>query len=155
LLRWATVFVTTDVGQKVERWAAVPLFVVELGFRQRQCRLGRGLPPYQVVPDPSSRWATIDMGRKVGAAGCSVPFRAGAGSPSNTMSPGLRPTSVPSGILIHPTVCSQYTNVTDRQDKQTGQTGQRSSSIGRTVSSNGSPSNQDHRYRQQRRIQGV
>jgi len=28
-------------------------------------------------------------------------FVGGAGSPSNTMSPGPRPTSVPSGILIH------------------------------------------------------
>jgi len=40
------------------------------------------------------------------------------------MSPGLSPTSVPSGILIHPTVWIQYTNVTDRQtyrqtDRQT------------------------------------
>jgi len=33
----------------------------------------------------------------------------------NTMWPGPRPTSVPSGILIHPTVWPQYTNVTDRQ----------------------------------------
>jgi len=45
----------------------------------------------------------------------------GAGSPSNTMSPGLRPTSVPSGILIRPTVWLQYPNVTHRQDRQTGQ----------------------------------
>jgi len=44
------------------------------------------------------------------------------------------PTSVPSGIMIHPTVWPQYTNVTDRQ---TGQTGQRSSSIGRTATYNG------------------
>jgi len=44
-------------------------------------------------------------------------FVGGAGSPSNTISPGPRPTSVPSGILdlIHPTVWPQYTNVTDRQ----------------------------------------
>jgi len=40
---------------------------------------------------------------------------AGAGSLSNTMWPGPRPTSIPSGILIHPTVWPQYTNVTDRQ----------------------------------------
>jgi len=39
----------------------------------------------------------------------------GAGSPSNTMSTGLRHTAIPSGILIHPSVCPQYTNVTDRQ----------------------------------------
>ena len=44
-----------------------------------------------------------------------------AGSPSNTMSPGLRPTSVPSGILTHSAVWPQYTNVTDRQDKQVRQ----------------------------------
>jgi len=48
-----------------------------------------------------------------------VPLSVGkAGSPSNTMSPGPRPTSVPSGILIYPAVSSQYTNVTDRTDRQ-------------------------------------
>ena len=49
------------------------------------------------------------------------PFReGGAVSPSDTMWPGPRPVSVPSGILIHPTVWPQHTNVkddrTDRQD---------------------------------------
>ena len=33
----------------------------------------------------------------------------GAGSPSNTMSPGPRPTSLPSGISIHPAVWPQQT----------------------------------------------
>ena len=33
---------------------------------------------------------------------------------------GPRPTSIPNGILIHPTVWPQYTNVTDRQDKPVG-----------------------------------
>ena len=51
--------------------------------------------------------ATTDLSRKVG--GCYTPIRGGAGSPSNTMSPGPRPTFVPSGILIHPTVWLQYT----------------------------------------------
>jgi len=55
--------------------------------------------------------ATIDMGRKVGAA---MPLYVGAGSPSNTMSPRPRPISVPSGILIHPTVWPQYVRPTDR-----------------------------------------
>jgi len=32
----------------------------------------------------------------------------GAGFPSNTMSPGLTPTFVPSGILIHPAIWPQY-----------------------------------------------
>jgi len=33
----------------------------------------------------------------------------------------LRPTSMPSFILIHPTVCPQYTNITDRQTDRKGQ----------------------------------
>jgi len=36
-------------------------------------------------------------------------FGGGAGSPSNTMSPGPRPTVIPSGILINPTVWPQHT----------------------------------------------
>jgi len=43
----------------------------------------------------------------------------GAGSPSNTMWPGPRPTCTPSFILIHPAVWPQYTNVTDRTGGQT------------------------------------
>jgi len=43
----------------------------------------------------------------------------GAGSPSNTMSPGPRPTSVTSSILIHPTVWPQYTSVTKQTGRQT------------------------------------
>jgi len=50
--------------------------------------------------DPSSRLTTTDMGRNLGAP---PPFGGrGAGSPSNIMSLGLRPTSLPSGILIYP-----------------------------------------------------
>ena len=52
------------------------------------------------VAEMGNRLATIDMGRKVGG-GCCATFW-GAGSPSNAKWPGLRPTSVPSGILIHP-----------------------------------------------------
>ena len=66
------------------------------------------------------------MGQKLG--GC-APLGRGAGSPSNTMWPGSRPTCMPSFILIRPTVWSQCTNVTDRQDR----TGQRCDSIRRTV----------------------
>ena len=66
--------------------------------------------------------------------GCGAPFRGeGAGSSSNTMSPGPSPSSVPSGILIHPTVWPQYTNVTYRQ------TGHCCRSIGRTVTGNSHP----------------
>jgi len=75
------------------------------------------------VAEMGDRFFTIDMGRKVG--GCCATVHGGAGSPSNTMSPVPRPTSVPTGILIHPGVWPQCTNVADRQDKQ------RSDSIGR------------------------
>ena len=83
----------------------------ELDPHLTQCGLGRAYLLTKWNLDPSSRLATIDMGRKVAALSL---FR-GSWSPSNTMWPGPRPTFVPSGILIHPTVCQQYTNVTDRQ----------------------------------------
>jgi len=56
---------------------------------------------------------------KSGGAATPLSVGRGAGFLSNTMSPGPRPTSVPtvsSGMLIHPTFWPQYTNVTDRQD---------------------------------------
>jgi len=56
--------------------------------------------------DPSNRLATIDIGRQVGELLCPS---GGAGSRSNTMWPGPRPTSGPSGILIHPAVLPQWT----------------------------------------------
>jgi len=68
--------------------------------------------------DPCSHLAATDICQKLGG---SAPFGGGgAGSPSNTMWPGPRPTCMPSFILIRPTVWPQYINVTDR----TGQTGQ-------------------------------
>jgi len=48
------------------------------------------------------------------SGGLLCPHLGGAGSPCATMWPGPRP-STPSGILIHPTIWPQYTNVTDRQ----------------------------------------
>ena len=47
--------------------------------------------------NPSNRLAAIDVGGKWGLL-CPI---WGAGSPSNTMSPGPRPTSVPRGIFGH------------------------------------------------------
>ena len=85
------------------------------------------------------RWATFGHnthGPKSGAGGgAAVPLSVGDlhGSPSNTMLPGPRPTSVPSAILIHPAVWPQYTTVTERQDRQ------RCHSRGRTVACNGRP----------------
>ena len=54
------------------------------------------------VADMGDRLATVDMGRKVG--GFCAPFfflGGGAGSPSSTIWPGPRPTSVPSGVWMH------------------------------------------------------
>jgi len=58
--------------------------------------------------DPSSYLATVDMAEKLGVL-CPFPFLGGAGSPSNTMSPGPRLSSIPIGILIHPAVWPQQT----------------------------------------------
>ena len=66
------------------------------------------------VAEMGDRLATIDVGRKLVDV---VPLWGGAGSSSNTMWPGSRPTCIPSVIVIHPTVWPQYTNVTDRQDR--------------------------------------
>ena len=50
------------------------------------------------------------MGRKLGGGAQAVPpFLGGVGSPSNTKSPGPRPTSIPSGILIHLAAWPQWT----------------------------------------------
>jgi len=69
----------------------------------------------------------------VGKWGAPHSLVVGAGSPSNTMSPGPRPIHVPSGILIYLTVLPRYTNVTCGQDTLTTVP----YSIGRTVKCNG------------------
>ena len=56
------------------------------------------------VAEMRDRLATIDMNLKLGALSLG---RGGAGSASNTMLPGPRPTFVPSGISIHLAVWSQ------------------------------------------------
>ena len=101
----------------------------ELGPHLTQCGFGRGLHPYQVASLSIPHFATTDTGPKLELC----PHR-GAVAPSNTMWSGPRPTCIPSGILIHPIVWPQYTNVTDRQERQDRL---RSDDIGRTVS--GSP----------------
>ena len=61
--------------------------------------------------DPSSRLATIH-GPKLRVL---CPLFGGGWVPSNTMSPGPRPTSVPSGILIHQAVWPQQTWAKNRE----------------------------------------
>jgi len=56
--------------------------------------------------DASSRFATIEMGRKF-RRGFRPLLGRGAGTASNTKSPGLRPTSMQSAIFIHPAVWLQ------------------------------------------------
>jgi len=58
-------------------------------------------------------------GPKSGGGAAVLLSVAGAGSTSSTVYSGPRPTSVSRGILIHPTVWPQYTNVTDWQTGQT------------------------------------
>jgi len=120
---------------------AVPLLGGELGSHLTQCGRGRGLPHAKFHLGPANRLSTIDNGPKSGG-GLLCPLFWEAGSPSNTVWPGPRPTSTPSFIFIHqvirllsrknvnkylylyPIVCPQYTNVTvrmgqDRHDRQT------------------------------------
>jgi len=103
---------TIDMGRKVG--AAVLLFVGELGPHLTQCSLGRGLPLYQVASWSIQPFGHNRHGSKIG--GCAS-FGTGARSPSNTMWPGPRPPSIPSGILIHPTVWPQYINVTNNRQR--------------------------------------
>jgi len=72
------------------------------------------------VAEMGDRLATIDMGAAIGATDY-------ADADKTTVRPWPRPISVPSSILINPTVWPQYTNVTskltDRQiDRQTDRT---------------------------------
>jgi len=91
---------TTHMGPKL---GAVPHWG-ERSPHLTQFRMGQRLPPYSKWHlDPSCRLATTDRGKGT------VPLLRGAGSLSNTVWPGPRPTSVPSGILIHPAVWPQQT----------------------------------------------
>jgi len=64
---------------------------------------GGELGPNLAHLDPSSRFATPDMGRKFGAP---PPLGRGQLGPHITQSPGTRSSSTPSGILIHPSIRS-------------------------------------------------
>ena len=83
-----------------------------------QNRLGQGILHTKLHVDPCSHLIATDMGRKLGRGAVPL-WEGGAGSPTNTMWPGLRLTSMPSFILIDPTIWPQYTNATDRTDRQT------------------------------------
>ena len=76
----------------------------ERGHYLIHCGLGQGLPPYQVASLSIHPFGHNRHGPKIG--GCAT--LGGAGSPSNTKSPGLRPRSIPSGIFIHAAIWPQH-----------------------------------------------
>jgi len=80
----------------------------DLGPRLTQCGLGRRLLPYQVASSSIQPYGHNRHGPNIGWGGCAF-FLGVAGSPSNTKSHGPRPTSIPSGILVHPAVWPQRT----------------------------------------------
>ena len=84
-------------------------FRVELGPHLTQCcpGQGQGLPSYQVASWSMQPFGHNRQGLKIGGALPSF-WSGGAGSPSNTtMSLGSKPTSIPSGIMIHSAVWAQ------------------------------------------------
>ena len=94
---------TIDIGR--EEGAAVSLSRGELGPRLTQRRWAEAYLRTKCHLDPSSRLARIEMDQKLGALRLLLGER--AGYPSNTMWLGLRPTFLPSGILIHSAIWLQ------------------------------------------------
>ena len=104
-------FATIDKDRKLG--VCAPFLGEELVPYLAQCGLSGGLPPHQVASWCIQPFGHSRYGLKIGG----VPlWGRGAGFPSNTMWPGLRPTCMPIFILIHPSTWPQYTNVTDRTD---------------------------------------
>jgi len=125
LLRWETV--PEQSGSKSGGQLLCPFLWGKQGPDLTNVTWAEAYLQTKWYPDPSSHLATTDMGQKAvytdtesvnrKSGGLCTFLWGGAGSPSNTILPGSRPTSVPSGILIHPTVWPQYSNVTDRTDR--------------------------------------
>ena len=91
----------------------------ERGTHLTQCHLGQGLPLHQVASQPIQPFGHNWHGPKI--RGSCAPFgERSPGFPCNTMWMGLRPTYMPSFILIRPPIWPQYTNVTDRTDRHNG-----------------------------------
>jgi len=116
---WAEVYLLT------EKWGPLYLFFTGVGSPLTQCRLGRGLPQYQVAS-----WSIQPFGHnrhwpKIGG-GELCPFMRGAGSPSNICAEAYLHTKWHLDPSTHLATIHQCHG-------QTKQTGQRSDSIGRTV----------------------
>ena len=123
---------TIDIGQKVRGLLCPFHGGVQLSPHLTQCRLGQGLPLYQVVS-----WSTQPFGQNIHGpkGGCAVPLSVGgARSSSNNVTwaeayPHTKWHLDPSNCLA--TIHQCY--------RQTGQSGQWSRSTGRTVTCNGRP----------------
>jgi len=90
---------------KIGGGGCAPFWVWGAGSYVTECGLGRCLPSYQVASRSIQPFGNNRHGPKIG--GLCPHLGTGAGSPSNTMSLGPRPTSLPSGILILPAVWPQ------------------------------------------------
>jgi len=94
-------------GPKIGEGAPLHFWEGELGLHLAQCGLNQGPPLCQVPSWSIQRFGHNGRGPKIGE-GVPPPFcEGGAGWLSNTKSPGPRPTSTPSGILIHPDIWPQ------------------------------------------------
>jgi len=94
-------------GPKRGGAGCAPFAEGKLGPRLTHCGLGWGLLPYQVASSSIQSFGHNRHGPKIGWLRAVPFFLGGAGSPSNTKSPGPRPTSIPSGLLIHSAIWQQ------------------------------------------------
>jgi len=106
---WILMSLTTiEMSRKLGRGIPPPFCGMGLGLGPHltQSRVGWGLPPRQV---PS--WSIDPFGHNkhgpIFWRGLGPLFGERYGYISNTKSPELRPTSIPSGVLMHPAVCPQ------------------------------------------------
>jgi len=95
---------TIDMGRKVGGMLC-PFPWGEVVPHLTQCGLHRGLPPYHVASLSIQPFSHNRHGLKIGGAS----FFLGGGSWAPSKWPGVRPTSLPSAILIHPAIWPQST----------------------------------------------
>jgi len=79
----------------------------QLGPHLIQCGLDRGLLPYQVASSSIQPFGLNRHGPQIRWGWVWSFFLEVVGSPSNTKSPGPRPTSTPNSILVHRAVRPQ------------------------------------------------
>jgi len=112
---WGSGWVSWELQTWAENLGAPPLLEQGAGSPSNTMWPGpRPIPPYQVASCSIQPFGHNRHGPKIGRC---LFWGRGAVSPSNTVWPVSRPTSMPSFILIHPTVWPwpQYTNVSSRQ----------------------------------------